>query len=114
MAAAAVVKATLQQSRAILSTGRPARCRGRLRSELVAQAAAHGVDIYLSDIREADVFPLGTQEQTADQIDVDPQACRIAIQQLIVLSIRRAAESWRRAGGCDVQHGCGTANIRVA
>src|SRR6266851_916134 len=120
MAAAAVVSATLQQSKAILSTGSPASFRGHVRSEFVAQATAHGVDIHLSGRGKADVFPLGTQEQTADQIDIDTQTCRIAIDQMVMLGHGRTQESWGESRrvcwprGGDVQHGYGTADVRVA
>lgn len=57
------------------------------RSEFVTQTGAHGVDVGVDLGCEADIFPLRTQEQAADQIDIDTEAGRVAIDQVIVHGI---------------------------
>src|SRR6516225_10665773 len=66
-------------------------------SELVAKAGAHRVQMGVRDVqeiaREADIFPLGTHEEAADQVDVDAKTGGIANDQVIVRAQQRAA--WR-------------------
>src|SRR4030081_815307 len=88
-------KMTDQQPGSILSTGSSGRRGHRVRSELVAETSAYGVDAGIDRRREANVFPLRTQEQTADQIDVDTKACGIAIDQMVMHAIRRTQWSQR-------------------
>src|SRR6266478_8090179 len=61
-----------------------------VRSELVAQASANGVDIGVDRRREAKVFPLCPHEQATNQIDVDAETCGVAIYQMIMLGLRGA------------------------
>src|SRR6516162_2347595 len=58
-------------------------------SELVAKAGAHRVDVGIDMGREADIFPLGAHEETADQIDVDAKTSGVTVDQVIVHGIRR-------------------------
>src|SRR6202023_3220848 len=87
--AAVLTRTTEQQPRPILSTGTglaPGFAKP-IRSEFVAQAGADGIDVGVDHGREADVFPLRAQKQTADQIDVDAETSGIAINQVAVLGL---------------------------
>jgi len=55
------------------------------RSELVTEPGAHGIDAGVDLRGEAGIFPLRPHEQAADQVDVDAETGRIAIDQVVGL-----------------------------
>src|SRR4030088_1227303 len=113
-------KTTDQPPGSILSTGSSGRRGDRVRSELVAETSAYGVDDGIDRRREANVFPLRTQEKTADQIDVDAETCRITIDQMIMLGLCRGQQSCPsglevpRPGSHDVLDGYGARDVSIA
>src|SRR3974390_1207218 len=91
-------------------------------SELVAKAGAHRVQMGVRDLheigREADIFPLGTHEEVANQVDVDAKTGGIAIDQVIVRAQRRTAwrelAEWPALIDTDrVQQNCRAQDVRV-
>src|SRR5665213_4061083 len=85
---AAVLRRTTEQQEGLaMSIKSGAGDASGYRLELVAEAGAHRIDVGIDRGREARIFPFGPHEQTANQIDVDADARRVTIDQVIVFGV---------------------------
>jgi hypothetical protein len=85
MSAAGGDSATDQQQKSALSTGSNEAIALATASELVSEPRPDGVDGGIDRIRETDILPLRSHEQSADQVDVDTETSGITIDQVTML-----------------------------